>query len=174
MSQGKRIALSSLALMMCFLISCSHKPKDVLGCMDATATNYDPKATIESTCKYKSLNQQYEGTYCVKDTLVNFDHDMSRGWYDTIASAFTIKVMAVTKDSLAFDTILTMSAAYPAGFRFYDNCNRFSYDNGQPYHTLVGSGEFSGDTLRYSEVLSPMPTSRGYVARWGTGIRYTK
>lgn len=117
-------------------------------------------------------NKAREGKYCVSDTQIYFQHDLTRGWYDTVISRFTIKVCAPKQDSLIFDTVITWGAIWPEGFRYYDNCSRFAYTSYNYYYQLSGDGQFNGDTLTYGWRILPMPTSGGLVARSGRGVRY--
>ena len=175
MSYSALIASCLLAVVTLSISSCRQKPIDVPGCMDANGINYNANATIGDSCIYK--NKKYEGSYQVKDTVVLIYNDVSNVRYDTLTSGFTINVKAITRDSLAFDTIITMVAMgvkFSGYFLYEDDCRTFFFSDDRKYRKLSGSGEFSGDTLRYRKNIMPSGSLDGIeIARWGTGMRET-
>ncbi len=152
-------------------VSCKQKSKDVLGCTDAAATNYNSAATISTKCNY--LNEQYAGTYVCSDTSIIFRTDLTRGWYDTLYSSVTITVTAPTKDTLIFDKVIT-SAHYAngAGMHFSDNCRTYTFADGNYPYESSGNGYFAGGRLFYYQQIRLIPTSNGsVVTEWGNGYK---
>lgn len=99
-----------LLLIGCFAIACK---KEVAGCTNPDAINYNPDATIdESRCKF--VADEYEGIYFVKDTIHrptqtvfrNYSVVLARKANDTIAfinfNDFCAINMHVTLTTMAF------------------------------------------------------------------------
>lgn len=159
--------LISAAILLLAVNACKKTRKEVTGCKDTAAYNYDSTATINAGCKYHIDN--VVGAYNVHDTVVRFQHDMTTAWYDTAYSTFTINAIAYGHDSLEFDTVLCISCS--GGYRFVASDFSSFYTRFDNYPVLVSQdGRFSGDTLRYSAGTSPMAISGGY-KRSGLGLK---
>jgi len=175
----KKITPIALSFLMVILIyACKKKeevkppPSVVKGCMDSTAINYNPNATVSDTCIYAQISG------CMDSTASNYNPDATvsdtciyaqvSGCMDSTASNFNPN--ATVSDTCIYDNFQsTWEKVY---IIFQPNCTFSACHDNTPspgLQTLQGTGSTLADSMEavYNNIFNQIPfndsaQSKGY------------